>query len=68
MATTAERLIEAETALHNLSTGRSVVSVSKDGRTVSYSSANRGDLERYINSLKDESATTTFRRGPMGVR
>ena len=68
MATNEQKLLEAETALHNLSTGRSVVSVAKDGKTVTYSAANRGDLERYINALKDESTTTTFRRGPMGVR
>lgn len=63
---TAVRLEQARTALHQLMTGRHVVSLSDPtGRRLEFSQANRKDLEEYIRSL--EASQLGTRRGPLGV-
>lgn len=61
-------LLEAKTALHKLNTGKLEASVSYDGKSVSYSQADRGKLEAYITKLEQQIAGLTGetrRRGPM---
>lgn len=61
-------LLEARTALHKLNTGKLEASVSYDGKSVSYSQADRSKLEAYIARLEDQIAALTGahrRRGPM---
>lgn len=61
-------LLEAKTALHKLNTGKLEASVSYDGKSVSYSQADRSKLEAYIAKLEDEIADLTGvqrRRGPL---
>lgn len=68
MATTAQRLVEAETAYHALQTGQAAVEVrDSDGSLVRYSAANTSRLRQYIADLKAEIAgtTATARRAPM---
>lgn len=48
-----ERLLEAETALHSLMTGRAIVSVTdENGESVSYTRAKVSDLQTYVRALK----------------
>lgn len=54
-----EKLLDARRALHMLVTGGKVQYVSHDGRTASYTAANRGDLERYILTLEAECGRTS---------
>jgi hypothetical protein len=61
-----EKISEAEDALHELSLGRRVVKVSRNGKAMEYSAANRVDLELYIVRLKNEKNTSS--RRPMGIR
>lgn len=61
-----EKLTEAEDALHELSLGKRVVSISRNGKTLTFSATNRIDLEMYIARLKQQKGTS--RRGPMGIR
>lgn len=77
MATVAEleaRLAEAEAALHALATGARVADVMRDGRRVTYSASNMGELQVYINWLRSEiekeAATETGRprRRAIGLR
>lgn len=67
--TTAERLVEAEEALHALLTGQKMVTLSYEGRSFSYSQANIDALRQYIRDLKSEIAITagTQTRRPFGV-
>lgn len=67
MATTAQRLVEAEAAYHALLTGQGAVEIKdSDGSTVRYSPANVSRLRQYITDLKAEIAgTTTTRRAPI---
>lgn len=70
MATLAERLVEAETAYHDLMTGKLArVYVDQNGERVEYVAANAARLAAYIASLKqqiaDEAAGTTPCNGPM---
>lgn len=56
--TKAERLAEAEDALHRLLTGAQVASArDTTGRQVTYTQATRRDLEAYIAQLKAEMGT-----------
>ena len=65
MAATQQQLTEAELALHQLITGRSVVSVSVDGVTTQYTQASIESLRSYVSSLKSElGVTRTNRRRP----
>lgn len=59
---------EAMLARHALLTGKRTVSVSYDGKSVSYGSADLGRLDAYITSLQAQIADATgqrLRRGPM---
>lgn len=58
--TAAERLVEAEAALHALNTGQAVARVQdSNGEAVTYTTANAGRLRAYINDLKAEIAGTS---------
>ncbi|MFZ2872759.1 gpW family head-tail joining protein [Zavarzinia sp.] len=46
------RLAEAEAALHALSIGRRSVSVSYEGKAVTYTAGNIGELRAYVAELK----------------
>jgi hypothetical protein len=61
-----QKIIEAEDALHELSLGRSVVTVTRDGKSLTYNAANRVDLERYLANLKSQLGT--YSRRPMSIR
>lgn len=67
MATLAERLVEAETAFHDLQIGKSArVFVDSDGTRVEYTAANRAELQKYIQSLKAEIAAEAGSPLPSG--
>jgi hypothetical protein len=60
LATAAERLVEAEAALHSLQLGKAIVRVrDANGDEVTYRSNTVKDLLRYINDLKAEIAGTS---------
>lgn len=62
------RLAEAEMAVHNLAIGKGAQSVAYEGKSVSYTQANRSDLMLYIGGLKDRIAALEggrVRRGPI---
>lgn len=61
MATT-QQLQEAKAALHNLMTGKAVVSLQRDGRRVEYTPANKSQLQSYINQLESELNSRSTRR------
>lgn len=69
MATTAERLEEARDALHKLVTGTKRVQVrDANGRQVTYSEANRKDLDAYISGLEANLGTGAGRYRAVAVR
>lgn len=59
-ATLQAQLSEAETALHNLTIGNSVVEVEYEGHRVKYARAQIGDLRRHVNSLKRQLGKPVF--------
>ncbi len=59
---TQQQLTEARDALHALMTGKAVVSVTFNGRTVQYSKAEISALESYIARLERELAGAKPRR------
>lgn len=59
---TAQQLQEAKAALHNLMTGKAVVSLQRDGRRVEYTPANKSQLQSYINQLESELNARSTRR------
>jgi hypothetical protein len=61
-ATLQQWLSDAQTALAALMTGRREVSVSYDGKAVTYSSANRSDLEAWIGLLQRQLGVNRGRR------
>jgi hypothetical protein len=61
---TQEQLQQARDALHKLQIGRSVVSVSQDGVTTTYTQANIASLRAYVSSLEVELGVTATRRLP----
>jgi len=64
--TAAERLVEAEAALHSILTGRGIQRVQdSNGESVTYTTANVSRLRAYISDLKAEIAGTTPMSGPM---
>jgi len=70
MATLAERLVEAEQALHDLQIGRAVARVrDANGEEITYSIATRSALAAYVQSLRqliaDEAAGTGPITGPL---
>lgn len=66
MLTTAQRLEEARTALHDLMTGKAVVRVSRGGRLVEFRAHDIAELRRYIAELEAE-LNHGPRRRPFGV-
>lgn len=62
----AQSLAEARQALHALMTGKQVVRIQKDGRSVEYSAVNKRDLVAYINQLERQHDNNQRRR-PAGV-
>jgi hypothetical protein len=62
LVTLQARLAEAETALHQVVTQQRAVSVEYDGRKVSYSMANVGNLRAYVAELRDQVARLTGTR------
>lgn len=65
--TAAQRLVEAEDALHQLLTGTSArVVVDQNGERIEYTAANAGKLRAYIEELKAEIAGSTIgSNGPL---
>lgn len=63
----AQRLVEAEDALHELVTGTSArVVVDQNGERIEYTAANVGRLRTYIQELKNEIAGVTLgSNGPL---
>ncbi|HFF9407538.1 TPA: phage head-tail joining protein [Escherichia coli] len=68
MIYTHEMLCDARRALHELMIGKRVVTVTKDGRSVSFTSATRADLCKYIAEIEEALGVRVRRRRPMGVR
>lgn len=60
-----QRIEEAENALHELSLGKRVVKISRNGKSLEFNQANVSDLRRYITEMKNQLGGT--RRRPMGV-
>ena len=71
MATTAELLVQAETAYHQLMIGTSPrVVVDQNGERIEYTSANRAGLYSYIQELKARIAAPSVNqaiRRPMRI-
>ena len=67
-----QQLDDARTKLHKLITGSLRVQVREGDVQVTYTQADKGDLERYIASLEQkvasESGGSVKRRRPAGVR
>lgn len=67
----AQRLVEAETALHSILTGRGIQSIrDSNGEAVTYSTANVSRLRAYIAELKAEiaGAVSNYGSGPIRPR
>ncbi|AVO51222.1 gpW family head-tail joining protein [Ectopseudomonas mendocina] len=65
---TQQQLNEAREALHLLVTGKSTVSVQRDGKVVWFQQTNRRDLENYIAQLEAQlGGGSQGRRRPAGV-
>ena len=62
--TNEQKLAEAESAYHQLQTGKMAVSVMKDGRRVDFNRANIHQLKNYIDELKRLVGLTVSRRLP----
>lgn len=65
--TAAQRLEEAEDALHLLLTGTQEVQVQYDQTLVRYTQADIAELRQYISQLKGEVDPINSRRRPFGV-
>ena len=65
--TNAEKLAEAEAALHALLTGKRSVSVGYGDTKVEFSQVNIDELRRYIAELKAATDPCTYKRRPFGV-
>lgn len=61
---TQQDLEEAKEALHKLMTGKQVVSVQKDGRTVTFTSASLSELRSYISNMESQLGLQSRRRPP----
>ena len=64
--TTAQKLAQAEEALHLLEIGKKMVNVSYGDTRVQYTQADKESLRRYIATLKGETDPDSRRR-PLGV-
>ncbi|MVY04475.1 phage tail protein [Escherichia coli] len=62
---TMEQLAEARAALHALYIGKRVVTVTRNGRSVTYTSAGLAELMRYVAELEDELGLRVRRSGPL---
>lgn len=68
MATTAELLVDAESAYHELTLGRSArVFVDQNGERIEYTAANAPRLKAYIKTLEAKIAGATEVKGPLNV-
>ena len=65
--TDAEKLVEAQAALHKLMTGAKMVEVSYGDTRVKYTEANADELRRYIGELRAGIDPCTYRRRPFSV-
>lgn len=68
LATLQLRYAEADLAYHRIMTNQSVVSLSYDGKSATYSRANIGELKAYMADLKSQIAALSgvrVRRGPI---
>jgi hypothetical protein len=61
-----EKISEAEEALHDLSLGKRVVSITRNGKSLTYTATTQVNLELYIARLKSQISTSS--RRPMGIR
>lgn len=62
--TAAQKLLEAQNALHQLRIGRAAVVIEVDGRKVHYKASTVEDLEAYVSDLTNEAAgVVPMRRG-----
>lgn len=69
MATNAERLAEAESARHDLLTGKKIARVTTaDGESVDYAPADAGKLDAYIAQLQALVASESNKRRARSVR
>ena len=64
--TDAQRLADAETALHNLKLGRLSVEIEVDGRKVRYAHADSDTLQGYVDELRRRVAGYCPRFGAIG--
>ncbi len=64
--TNAQKLTEAEAALHKLLTGSQAVQIGYGERRVQYTQANIAELRKYIATLKGVIDPTVSRR-PLGI-
>ncbi len=60
-----ERITEAENALHELSLGKRVVKITRNGKSLEFGQTDSVSLRRYITELKNQLGGS--RRRPMGV-
>ena len=65
--TTAEKLAEAETALHSLLTGKRAVTIGYGDRRLTFTEGNVDKLRQYIAELKALDDPTTYKRRPFRV-
>jgi hypothetical protein len=56
-------LAEAQTALHALTTGQSVASITRDGKRVEFRATTINELRNYIQELQDKISAKPRRRG-----
>ena len=60
-----ERITEAENALHELTLGKRVVKITRNGKALEFGQTDSVSLRRYITELKNQLGGS--RRRPMGV-
>jgi len=58
-----DKLAEAQAALHNLTTGSAVASITRDGKRVEFRATSINELRIYIQELKDTQSGKFRRRG-----
>lgn len=56
-------LAEAQAALHALSTGQSVASITRDGKRVEFRATTISDLRNYVTELEHKISAKPKRRG-----
>lgn len=68
MMSAAQRLAEAEAAMHQLLLGRRSIEVVVDGRKVVYAKTDVSKIQAYIDDLNAEIAGKSSRSGAIGIR